>query len=227
MGLSWRAAQGGKRMPHPRGSFLSPTRTYERRQAAVFERFPERLEAKLQKEQERVRAKSVVETTSASIRPSAELTSLRDAIAQRSSTLSPLRNRPASVNQEFFTPSRTQSICVAYGSDAFHRRSGRRSDQRAHLPIDNVELRTFADSTLLKKHRDEVSMDERRVVRGPNLLPSQFGRAVGLNGEAGYPEERVGKKSTDVTKFSSLPMDTRAKTQAMIRKGCHRMINVE
>lgn len=141
--------------------------------------------------------------------------------------MSPLRNRPASVDPAQFTPSKTSSLCVSYGTPAFKRRFCGRSDSNMPLQSNLPHLRCMVDSQLLKQNRDSPGIDERRVLRAPNLSPlDSLGRRVGLNGEM-LDEEPRRKISSEITKFVSRSIDPHAITQAMLRQSCHRKIQVE
>jgi len=182
--------------------------------------------AQAQKRIERAQRKANEERAHSSLATSQQLVDLKAQVEAQRQVLSPLRNRCLSVDPNDFTPSRTQTITVAYGSPAFHRRFGRRSDLNLPVPGDSPGLRTFADSHLFRRHRDVPNVDERRVIRAASFNPSGLGRIIGLNGEEDLSDVPRGSRYSDITKYQSRSIDPHAITQAAICSGTKRKLNV-
>jgi len=208
-----------------RSRYLKSTTSASIRQAEHLKEFPIK-GAEAERRKQRALQQQQYEQRLEQTPVSAQLEKLKQEVPQRRLLASPLRNRAYSVDPKDFTPSRTQSITVAYGSPAFQRRFGRRSDNNLPLPADSPHLRALADSQLLRHNRDAPNVDERRVLRGPGCMPESLGRVYGLNGEEDLSTVPRGSVYSDITKYQSRSIDPHSVTQSMLMHNTKRRINV-
>jgi len=208
-------------------TFLKPTRATQRRQELLIETLPT-IQTAADKRKEALLLTQGQNTRS---RGTPQVEELQRKLGASQNFYSPLKNRPSpSIDECSYSPSRTQTITVAYGTEAFKQHYSRRRDANVPLPCDSPWLRTFTDSQLLKNNRDYPAVDERRISRSTScLLPGGDDRIEGLNGEEEGALSQIPRKyrCSDITKFRSHSVDPHAVPQAALRTSCHRKINID